>query len=454
MTNLVGIEKNVGVEIEIGKPMRAAIDLWNRMYVNQAPWLSEEVVSMNLPALIACEVARMATLEMKSAVGGSKRADFLNSQYERIIRDIRICTEYAAAGGSLALKPYVDGKRIAVDYAQAGRFFPTAFNASAEVMGGVFIDTLTRGDRVYTRVEHHRMEEDGCHISNKAYRARLGDNTLGEAIPLTEVEEWADIMPEAVVDGVDRPLFAILKMPFANTIDPESPLGISAYAKAVDLIREADKQFSRVLWEMESGQRALYVDLRAFAAEESDPGTLPFRRFYRMMDIDPASQGELYKEWSPDLRVREQLEALNAILQKIEDACSLSRGTLSEAPESRAGGAKTATELKIMRQRTYALVRDTQKAIENALRQLLWAMDVWCSVANLAPAGKYDASFEFDDSIVSDRVTEFAERLQLVSRGVMQEWEMRAWYMGETEEVAKANIKPPPVEEERFPGVE
>ena len=47
-------------------------------------------------------------------------------------------------------------------------------------------------------------------------------------------------------------------------------------------------------------------------------------------------------------------------------------------------------------------------------------------------------SFEFDDSIVADRQAEFAEKQQLVTAGIMQPWEFRMWYFGETEEQAKA----------------
>lgn len=443
MRGILGLTERLGVDVAVSDPMQKAIELWMSMYQGRAPWLCEDVVSLNLPAFVASEVARMATVEMKCELSGS-RGEYLRPFFQRVVDDARLFTEYAAAGGSIALKPYVAGKGPAVDYVQAGRFFPTVFNASGDVTGCLFVDTIVRGDALFTRVEQHEMEPGGCRITNRAFETKVGGDELGEPIELAAVDEWAELSPEAFISGIDRPLFAILKMPYANTIDPGSPIGISSYARAVNLIREADNQFSRLLWEMESGNRAMYVDMRAFSADDADPGVLPFKRFYRMMDVDPTVQGELFREWSPALRVNEQLTALNEILQKIEDACGLSRGTLSEAPESGAAGAKTATELKIMRQRTFATIRDTQKAVEVALRQLLYAMDVWCTIANLTPLGDYEVSFEFDDSIVSDRSTEFLERLQLVQLGVMNEWELRAWYTGETEATAKANLPSKP----------
>ena len=452
MMNLSLIEQAEQTAIAVSAPMNRAIGLWMDMYMGNAPWLSDSVAGMNLAASIASEVSRMATIEMKSVVGGSARADYLDAQYRRIVDDARSFTEYAAAGGSIALKPYVDGGQIIVDYVRAGMFLPTAFSASGEVSGCIFLDRMTKGEAVYTRMEHHRMVPEGCRVTNKAYRNTTGSDGLGEPVELAAVDEWADIEPETTFTKVTRPLFAILKMPFANTIDPQSPMGISAYARAVELIEEADKQFSRVLWEMESGQRALYVDIRAFRDDEAEPGALPFKRFYRTMD-GGVENDSLYQEWSPTLREQNQINALNEIMQRIEDACGLSRGTLSDAPESSAGGAKTATELKIMRQRTYATVRDVQKAVETALRQLLWAMDVLATAYDLAPLGEYEVSFEFDDSVVSDRGTEFVERSQLVQLGVMEPWELRMWYLGETEANARARTGAPPAEDDGIPEV-
>lgn len=421
--------RNVWDEGAVDGRMRDAIALWMRMYVGDAPWVREDgVVSLNLPAFVAGEVARLATIEMQSAVRGEgERAAFLDEAYQRVLGDARRFTEYAAAGGTLALKPYWDGAALRVDYVKAGDFMPTAYDANGQVTGCVFLDRAVRGKKAYIRLERHMLDADGYRIENRAYEAD-GDE-IGREMPLAVVDRWAALEEEAYLAGVTRPLFALLKMPQANMVDPDSPLGVSAYARAVDLMREADRQFSRLLWEMESGERALYVDIRAFMPEESEPGTLPFKRFYRTMDVD-AQADTLFAEWSPGLREKSQIGALNEILQRVEDACGLARGTLSEAPESSARGARTATELKIMRQRTFATVLDAQRAVEVALRGLVEAMDAWAGVLGV-DEGEWTVGFMFDDSVVSDRGEAFEERLRLVEAGVLTVEEMRSWYLGE-----------------------
>ena len=102
-----------------------------------------------------------------------------------------------------------------------------------------------------------------------------------------------------------------------------------------------------------------------------------------------------------------------------------------------------------MRQRTYATILDVQTALQDALVQLVWAMDQWATRGELAPEGEYEMLFEFDDSVVVNRQEEFMERMQLVTAGVMQPWELRAWYLGEDEATAKKATEARPM---MFPG--
>ena len=425
------LSRAIDVNIAVSSEMGEALGLWSQMYENKAPWLNETIKSLNLPAAIAAEVARLVTMEMKTEISGSTRADWLNTQYQGIMQNVRRYVEYGCAKGGLILKPYIDGKRIAIDYIQADCFFPTAFDSSGRITGVIFTDRIMRNNKIYTRLEYHNMQAKGCYVSNLAF-VSTNKNELGRQIDLVNVDEWSTLEPEVLIRNINRPLFAYFKIPLANTIDTQSPLGVSIYSRAVDLICEADKQYSRLLWEFESGERALYVSDMAFKKDEKGNIKFPNKRLYRAL----AEGEDLFEEWTPTLREQNILNALDSILTKIEDACGLARGTFTN-PQNEA---KTATELKILRQRSYATVADTQKALQSTLEDLVYAMDVWATLGHLAPAGKYDVTFEWDDSIVSDRQAEYAERSQLVSLGVMQPWELRSWYLGESEETAKQMI--------------
>ena len=149
-----------------------------------------------------------------------------------------------------------------------------------------------------------------------------------------------------------------------------------------------------------------------------------------------AKDGEIFKEWAPTLRDSNYMSGLNRLLIQIEDACCLSRGTLSDAQiESR-----TATELKINKQRTYATVSDIQTALEKALNKLIYAMQVEAILYKLATNGECKAQYVWDDSVIVDAEAERLRDQQEVSQGLMKKWEYRMKWYGEDEETAKMMV--------------
>ena len=154
MFGLSEVESVIHVKPAISTDMINAIQQWSAMYEGRAPWLKEprpgypeRVVSLGLPALIASEKARMATMEMESEIsppmkdiekenpdyippgidefgnptmgegammitepepdGPTERADFLNNEYKKLKKHIRRQLEYGIAKGGLVIKPYV-----------------------------------------------------------------------------------------------------------------------------------------------------------------------------------------------------------------------------------------------------------------------------------------------------------------------------------------------------------
>ena len=117
----------------------------------------------------------------------------------------------------------------------------------------------------------------------------------------------------------------------------------------------------------------------------------------------------------------------------IEFNSGLAYGTLSDVQAVD----KTAEEIKASKQRSYTTVATIQQALEDALCHLVYAMDVLTTLYGLAPAGDYEMSFKWDDSIVSDRDKEREQDRQDVIDGVSPKWEYRMKYYGETEEQAR-----------------
>lgn len=524
------IENVLSVKPNLSDEMFNAILEWSRMYENRAPWLKEptrsdpvRIVSLGLPALIASEKARMATIEMEAEInapmkeveeanpdyvppgvdengmptmgqgsmtitktvpkGDTERADYLAEQFEKVKKQIRRQLEYGIAKGGFVIKPYpvfddqfkeynaeaeqVKAKtyktnsaedkekkdyhaQLEFEYIQADGFYPLAFNASGKIIEAAFVQKKIDKQITYSRIEHHKLAGKVCTITNLAFKKDndlrglkpdVREEDLGTEIKLTDVPEWAGLEPITVIEDVDRLLFAYFKMPEANTIDTYSPLGVSGYSRVKSLIKDADMQYSRMLWEFEGGEMAIDVDRDAMKLNQYEDGEsvtqmpLSQERLFRKIDLNSE---ETYNVFAPALRDESILNGLNAILVRIEDCTGLSRGTISNTPLNEA---KTATELKILRQRSYSTNADIQQALEETLKDVVYIMDVYCSIYNITKPGEYECSFEWDDSILVDIETELSKRLTLMQNGLASKLETRMWYFNETENQAKQALQ-------------
>lgn len=399
--------------------------------------------------------------------GPTDRADFLNTEYTKLKDALRVQIEYGIAKGGLVIKPYPVKHEIPVkyndtniaqdeatkpatktnwefefDYIQANEFYPLAFDASGKMTEAAFIQRKYDKNMVYSRLEYHKLEDNVVTVINKAFETSTGglikEEALGKEIPLATVPEWAMLSPETQIAGVNRLLFAYFKMPEANTIDTHSPLGVSGFDKVKGLIAEADRQYSRLLWEFEGGELAIDIDRDAlrWMADPNNPDSGHSvmsqlqDRLYRKVDL---GEENTYQVFSPALRDQSLINGLNCILMRIEDVSGLSRGTLSDVISE----AKTATELKMLKVRSYETNAHIQKAIEKALKDVIYVMNVYCDLYNITRDGEYEVSFEWDDSILSDSDTELTKRIILIQNGLASKLETRMWYFGETERQAK-----------------
>ena len=341
---------------------------------------------------------------------------------------------------------------IEFDYIQADRFFPLAFDANGKVIEAAFIQTKAdkAKEKVYIRLEYHKLEKRTVTVHNLAFESTdmslansnslKSASNLGKQIPLTAVPEWASLQPKTVIEGVDRLLFAYFRMPEANTVDPYSPLGVSGYSRVIQLIKDADMQYSRLLWEYEAGEMAIDVDrdaLKFFTDSKGEGYTvLPEKqqRLFRKVDLNTE---DTYEVFAPTLRDDSIVHGLNTIFMRIEDSIGLSRGTISDVNTQEA---KTATELKILKQRSFATNADIQMALQDALTDVVYVMDVYCTLYDVTPPGEYEVSFEWDDSILVDSESELSKRITLMQNGLASKLETRMWYFGETENQARAAL--------------
>lgn len=420
-----------------GRRMADAVALWSGLYRGRAPWRPRDG-GLGLPAAIACELARQTTLELESRVTGSARARFLDGQYRRALGRLRPAVELGCATGGLALKPYPDPDGgISVDFVAADRFLPTAFDPSGRLTGAVFFETAVCGGTEYLRCEAHDWQDGRYLVQNTAFRCGPGGSRT--PVALDTVPAWAGLAAQTCLEGVPQPLFGYFRVPFANWIEPGSPMGVSVFSRAVGLIRQADEQWERILWEYEGGELAVDASSDLFRLSDDGQPQLPRgkERLFRIHDVSLLeARGRFLETFSPALRDQSLFHGLDNILKRIEFSCGLAYGTLSD-PQS---VEKTAEEIRAGKQRSYATVSELQRSLQTALTELVGAMDLWAGIERLAPPGRYEVSFCWDDSIVTDAGAERARDLDEVREGLMHRWEYRVKWRGEDEATARRAV--------------
>lgn len=435
------LKQVIGQDVAISQQIIERIELWGAMYRGQAPWVDNQVDSLQIEQGICREFANVCLNEMESSISNEQ----LDKIYQAAIRNLNENLQAGIGLGSFCIKP-LGGD--AVEYVTADRFVPIAFDAKDRLTSAVFIQVKRIGeDNFYLRFEFHEWNRDQTlRIQNKAYHTS-NPVSIGSPVELSVIEEWAALPEDVLYVGVERPDFGYYRNPIKNEIDG-SACGVSIYDSAINLIKKTDTQFGRLDWEFESGERAVHVDVTALQAVPTLDGkgktkfVLPKlnKRLYRGLNLSKTAGEELYQEYSPEFRDQSIINGLNAYLRRIEFNVSLSYGDLSDVSEVD----KTATEAKIAKKRKYNMVKAIQSNLKDCLEDLVYALAFY----NGMTRSGYEFLCTFKDSILVDEEEERQQDRNDVAMGVMRLEEYRAKWYGETLEEAAKNLPEPAMTEE------
>lgn len=414
--------------------MEDAMEDWLEIYADEPRWSNAcHGKTLNLVATIASEFARLIMIEFESKITGSKRADYLQEQYEKLTKQLRVRLEAGCTVGGIMLKPYVRNGVILPDCNTQDKFIPLSYS-NGIITAAAFFNQEVKGKNYYTRIEKQTYSyENKSHTIESHFFVSSNPDNIGSEIKPENLDSkmWAGIDPYIVINDVDRPLFAFWKVPFANHIESDSPLGVSVYSRAVKLLNEADLQWDRYLWEFEGGELAVDAGeevLRQRPGEKSLETASTRDRLFRKINIDSDSNSDksFYEVFNPNLRDENYARGLNEILRRIEWNCSLAYGTLSN-PEN---VDKTAEEIKASKQRSYTAVSDMQSSLESVLEDYIYACNAMADACNLAPSGEYEVSFNWGDGVLENKDKEQAIQLNEVNSGIRKKTDYLKWRYG------------------------
>lgn len=418
-----GAVQGFGIRPAISDEMLSRLQLWSDMWRGQAYWTGGEnkITSLHIERDVAREFANTATNEMIIDISDEK----LKAVFDKSVRNLSEELQEGIASGALVIKPLGEDR---VQYISQFEFLPIEYDSEKRLTAVIFPDSRKADNLYYTRLEYHRIDSKGLTIRNKAYVSSV-ETSLGREIPLSDVDNWAKLPEEITYPGVTRPIYGYYRNPVKNVID-YSCAGVSIYDTAVDKIRRADLQSERLDWEFKSGERRVHVDAQAIKLTDSGETVLD-SRLYKGLDL--MSQGsELYKEYSPALRQKDFLDGLEEQKREIEFSVGLAYGDISNANAVE----KTATEMKISKQRKYNTVTAMQENLKDCLEGLCYGLAFFNKKANSG----YEFTCTFHDSITTDEETERKQDMADMSAGIMSPLEYRMKWYGEDEKTAAKKL--------------
>ena len=138
--------------------------------------------------------------------------------------------------------------------------------------------------------------------------------------------------------------------------------------------------------------------------------------------------------YSPDIRFDAYKDGWNEQLRRIEFACNLAYGTISDPNNID----RTATEIEASKQRSYTFICDCQKALESALNG--WADGAAFWLALNGQTGAHELKLEWGDGILFNPDAEREEDRKDLANGTLRPEEYRAKYRNETLDEAATNL--------------
>lgn len=440
-----------GVETIESDVMKAALNDWVNIYQGKPDWTlpddkgNVDIESFNFAKKLCNETARLTTLALGITVEGSSRADWINGFMESYIARMKNeeC-EKACAFGYIILKPNGEG----IDYVMPWDFCPT-HATDGKVDGGIFFDHYHEpGDKWhYTRLEWQRLEDVSedvriFRITNKTYRA-TGANGIGQECNIKETV-WANLQEDVAYENIEQPLFSIFKMPLSNNIDMSSPLGVSIFSNAQKELKSLDIAWTRLEDEIFDSQKITFLGDMLI----DEPGRPVRSRFSpggavdktgkalpRHVRILPGSTtGEEYHEVNPALQTADRLSGIDHFLNLVGVKCGYSTGQFVLNGRT---GHVTATQVEADDRETIQYIKQIRDSFQTATDGLIYALDKYADIYNLAPVGVYEVNYDFGD-ITYNWEEDRARHWQYVTLGKYPLWLYYVKFEGMSEEEAKA----------------
>lgn len=315
--------------------------------------------------------------------------------------------ELTMALGTGAVVAYkgADGEPV-IDYIGARMIYPLRWD-NENVTECAFASTciIGQGDdaKEGLYIQIHVKKGDAWVVRNALL------NSAGKEEPLPN-----GVLEESPPSPV--PLFYLVRPNAVNTSEPQSPMGASVFADAIDQLKATDIVYDSYINEFVLGKKRLLVPLSLATVIGSKDGTLePIfdpndALFYTYAD-GTESDAKRLTEVDMHLRTSEHEQGLQRQIDMLSKKCGLGVGRY----RFEADGVRTATEVISAKSDLYQSLKRHEKTFGDAITGLVKAIGF---LLGRDPEA-VDVSVAFDDSIIEDTDATANRVIRLVGAGLM-----------------------------------
>ena len=445
------IEEVTGIDTNVSSTMYDHIKLWAELMHGHAPWESEAK-----PCGILPQIAGRLNYFVTRELGLEVKNEAIERPLKHLNKNIDTVVEYIVLMGAGLLRPIYANNKLQYEIIPLGNYLPTKYDFDGTLNGAIIFKQFIEKNRTYILCENHDFDGLSHRVTMKLY-----ENTDGRLrqVSLTACTQTAELTPEYTWENCGRPMIVEFRNHCTNKIDG-SEVPVAMINDAIDLIEKADRQFARMDWEQEAGEKRVFADRDMFEKRTSRNGTTEktrltgsLNKLILKIDGDGSGNGEKIHEYSPELRTTAQNEYLQQIFRRIELTLNVGKGTVSDAEAV----TQTATQYSGGRQELFAIVDKIEDEIAAKYEDAAQVFAYMASAYQVkgAPTGRPESADLYtikwcDDQTRKDITQAKQTALQEISAGVLNKWEYRRDFMGEDETTAKANVPPEPLAENPF----
>ena len=434
--NNTDIGKVFGVQLITSDAMKGAVQLWDSVSTGSPPWLDPEdgIKTVNMAKRFAAYTATLTTLGIGVACDGSARADYIQEKIPKLMTRLREKLIDAERVGGMIIK--FNGRSW--DFVLNGDCGVTAKDDDGQITGAIFAAQATQNGSNYTRLEYHRFEKDGLYyVSNRAFKNRFGrsdEPDLGKEVPLTEVAEWAEMIPDTPgIANLDKPLFGYFRVPGSNTTDPDSPLGVAVFADALYELESIDIAISRKDGEVKNSKHVTFVGQALVKNAKKKEVKLPSFVVGLGIGLNDTETKAIH-EHVPTILTKDRLDDINFNLSLAGVQCGFSEGVFVMDGQT---GVITATQVESDDRDTIQTIKHHREALQAAVEDAIYGASALMTLYKQAPLGDYELTFDFDD-ITDSHEEDKQTWLLLVARKIIPAWKYLERFEGFSEDEAKA----------------